>query len=212
MGLEMNIKSLGLVLLAFTATDASATTIDLAPPTEALGFSYTQDGYTFTNSQPVSNAYINPVLHIASWNASNPNGDIGQNYAGTTNTITNNANQAFDFSSIGLASIFNDGTGGNVTFTFNHVGGGSDSQTVTLVSGVFGLQTFAFNETDLTSVVFTPTTTSGPWIQFDDVGVNPTVAVPLHPLPLLGQMLLLALGGFGLLAYRRRNGSSLARC
>jgi hypothetical protein len=29
-------------------------------------------------------------------------------------------------------------------------------------------------------------------------------AVPLHPLPLLGQMLLLALGGFGLLAYRRR--------
>ena len=27
--------------------------------------------------------------------------------------------------------------------------------------------------------------------------------VPLHPLPLLGQMLLLGLGGFGLLAYRR---------
>jgi hypothetical protein len=37
-------------------------------------------------------------------------------------------------------------------------------------------------------------------------------AVPLHPLPLLGQMLLLGLGGFGLLAYRRRNGSSLTRC
>jgi hypothetical protein len=31
------------------------------------------------------------------------------------------------------------------------------------------------------------------------------VAVPLHPLPLLGQMLLLGLGGFGLLAYRRKN-------
>jgi hypothetical protein len=29
--------------------------------------------------------------------------------------------------------------------------------------------------------------------------------VPLHPLPLLGQMLLLGLGGFGLLAYRRRS-------
>jgi hypothetical protein len=36
---------------------------------------------------------------------------------------------------------------------------------------------------------------------FDILGVAP---VPLHPLPLLGQMLLLGLGGFGLLAYRRR--------
>ena len=33
----------------------------------------------------------------------------------------------------------------------------------------------------------------------------PVSAVPLHPLPLLGQMLLLGLGGFGLLAYRRKN-------
>jgi hypothetical protein len=30
-------------------------------------------------------------------------------------------------------------------------------------------------------------------------------AVPLHPLPLLGQMLLLGLGGFGFLAYRRKS-------
>jgi hypothetical protein len=30
-------------------------------------------------------------------------------------------------------------------------------------------------------------------------------AAPLHPLPLLGQLLLLGLGGFGLLAYRRKN-------
>jgi hypothetical protein len=45
----------------------------------------------------------------------------------------------------------------------------------------------------------------------DDTEIN-AAAVPLHPLPLLGQMLLLALGGFGLLAYRRRNGSSLTRC
>jgi hypothetical protein len=33
----------------------------------------------------------------------------------------------------------------------------------------------------------------------------PTAPVPLHPLPLVGQMLLLGLGGFGLLAYRRKN-------
>jgi hypothetical protein len=32
-----------------------------------------------------------------------------------------------------------------------------------------------------------------------------TSAVPLHPLPLLGQMLLLGLGGFGLLAFRRKS-------
>jgi hypothetical protein len=214
-GAEMNIKSLALLVSAFTAsasTGASATTIDLAPPTEFFGQipceCYTQDGYTFTNSAFINTtlayAYFNPVLLNPSFNASNPNGDIGQNYANTSNTITNNAKLAFDFSSIGLASIYNDGTGGNVTFTFNHVGGGSDSQTVTLLSGVSGLQTFTFNETDLTSVVFTPTTTYGPFIQFDNVGVNLTDPVPLHPLPLLGQMLLLGLGGFGLLAYRRR--------
>jgi hypothetical protein len=32
----------------------------------------------------------------------------------------------------------------------------------------------------------------------------PNAPVPLHPLPLLGQMLLMGLAGFGLLAYRRK--------
>jgi hypothetical protein len=44
-------------------------------------------------------------------------------------------------------------------------------------------------------------------------GITGTVTdapVPLHPLPLLGQMLLLALGSFGLLAYRRKGRAASA--
>jgi hypothetical protein len=43
--------------------------------------------------------------------------------------------------------------------------------------------------------------TLGSWTVTD---VPDPSAVPLHPLPLLGQMLVLSLGGFGLLAYRRK--------
>jgi len=87
---------------------------------------------------------------------------------------------------------------GDVLFTFNHVGGSQDSTTVSL-QNITGLQTFTFNETNLTSVVFTPTTTTGHFVQFDFVGVT---AVPE---PSTWAMMILGFFGVGFMAYRRRN-------
>jgi hypothetical protein len=89
-----------------------------------------------------------------------------------------------------------------VQFTFNYAAGGSTSQTVTLASGILGLQNFVFSQSGLSSVVFTPTTTYGPFIQFDDVGVNGTGAVPE---PATWAMMLVGLGVVGSMARRRQN-------
>ena len=48
--------------------------------------------------------------------------DIFQNFANTTNTITNNSGRPFSFTSIGLADVYNQSTGGNIQFTFNGAG------------------------------------------------------------------------------------------
>ena len=187
------------------ASQTSAATIDLAPA-QINGFIYSQDGYTFRNSQNATDAYVNPNHYSPTYNASNFNGDLAQNYGGSTNTLTNDGGVAFTFSSIGLANWYNNGGGGDVEFTFNHVGGGVDTQTVSLVSGVFGLQNFTFNETNLMSVVFTPTTTQGPFIQFDNVGVDVASAVPE---PSTWAMMILGFAGIGFMAYRRKSQPAL---
>jgi hypothetical protein len=158
---------------------------------------YSQDGYTFTNSYG-SGSYLNWVENgVPRFNAA-PAADIATEWSGTSNTITNDLGHAFVFTSIGLADGFNDGSGGDVQFTFNHVGGLSDSVTVTLANGVFGLQTFTFNETNLTNVVFTPTTTEYRLIQFDNVGVSTSV-----PEPSTWAMMLAGFAGLGFAGYRK---------
>jgi hypothetical protein len=188
--------------LLIASSSASALTIDLAPPNGSFGPTYSQDGFTFTNSANSPGPYLNWVqVGNPSLNASNANGDVVQNYGGTTNTLTNDANQPFALDSIGLAEVYNNGAGGAVQFTFNHVGGGSDSTTVTLLNGIFGLQTFAFNETNLTSVVFTPT--QGDRIQFDDVVVQ-NINVEAVPEPSTWAMMILGFLGLGYMTYRRQ--------
>nr|WP_213290554.1 PEP-CTERM sorting domain-containing protein [Bradyrhizobium sp. sGM-13] len=200
----MTLKIVKLCLVAALAgfsAPASAVVIDLAPSNFSFGPSYSQDGYTFTNGNAVSGSYANWIPGgFPAFNASNANGDIVQVGAATSNTITNDASQAFSFSSIGLANVYNNGGGGDVLFTFNHVGGGVNSATVSLLSGVLGLQTFLFNETGLTSVVFTPLTTEGPYLQFDNIDVN----VSAVPEPSTWAMMMLGFAGFGHMAYRRR--------
>lgn len=189
---------------ALTVGAASAAPIDLAPSNAFYDGVYSQNGYTFTNTgNSTDSAYGNWVPDgQPQYNASNSNGDLFQNYSGTSTTITNDVSQPFSFSSIGLASVYNNGTGGDVQFTFNHVGGGVDTLTVTLTDGVFGLQTFAFNEANLTSVVFTPVSTDGNWIQFDNVGVDGSVGAV--PEPSTWAMMMLGFAGVGFMAYRRR--------
>jgi hypothetical protein len=140
------------------------------------------------------------------YNASNSNGDLSPRLTGTTTTITNDAGEPFTFNSIGLASLYNDASGGELEFTFNHTGGASNSLIVSLQDGVLGLQTFNFDQTDLTSVAFASLTTRYGGYQFDNVRVgDPVAAVPE---PSTWAMVLLGFFGVGSLAYRRRNQSA----
>ena len=172
-----------------------------------LGPSYSQDGYTFTNSNNSSDAYGNWVAYNQPGYNAASTPDIVQWYWHTSNTITNDSGTPFSFTSIGLANVYNDGGGGDVQFTFNYVSGAPASTTVTLASGTFGLQTFTFDQNNLTSVVFTPTTTEGPWIQFDNIGLS-GFSSPV-PEPSTWSMLLLAFAGVGFMVYRWKPKASI---
>jgi hypothetical protein len=203
----MKFKSTGFfaaILLLGVSTQASALVIDLAPTSTTLfGPTYSQNGYTFTDSSGLTD-YGNWATidngALSSNNASNANGDIFQDFGGNSNKLTNNASQAFSFNSIGLADTFNEGLGGTVIFTFDHVGGASDTQTVVLTAGIKGLQIFTFNESNLTDVVFGPDAASV--IQFDNIGVDVSSAVPE---PSTWAMMILGFFGLGFMAYRRKN-------
>jgi hypothetical protein len=202
----VGIVAAGLLAAALGTSQAKADIIDFNLPAGVfyLGSSYSQGGYTFTNSEGGGSAYGDWVASGSQQSNADDTADIFQNFGGTTNTITNNLSQAFSFTSIGLANVYNNGGGGDVQFTFNHTVGPADVTTVSLTPGVFGLQTFSFNEQNLTSVVFTPTTTQGSWIQFDNVGISSAV-----PEPSTWAMMVLGFAGLGFMAYRRKSKPAL---
>jgi hypothetical protein len=55
-------------------------------------------------------------------------------------------------------------------------------------------------------VVFTPTTTDGPFIQFDNIGINNVSAVPE---PSTWAMMILGFAGIGFMSYRRKSKPTL---
>lgn len=198
-------SALALALGAATAADAAVIDFHLPPGQADLGSQYSQDGFTFTSSIQAPFAYFNWVAYGSPGASADPDGDIVQNYSSAVNTITQDNGNPFSFQSIGLAPVYNDGSGGSVQFTFNYAGGGSSSQTVTMDNGVYGLQHFMFNESNLASVQFQSVSTYGNWLQFDEVGVNGVGGVPE---PATWTMLLL--GFFGLGAMLRGRGGRRA--
>jgi hypothetical protein len=205
--MALNVRAFGFCTgLAFAVCvgQASASTIDLAPPDYTFGPSYSQGGYTFTGDHGSNIAFANwaqsPFSTDLPFNASNSNGDIVDNFSvAELNTITNDAGHAFGLSTIGLADIKNGGSGGIVDFSFTHANGTVDTTSVTLLTGIAGLQTFSFNESNLTSVTFNSTTN----VQFDNVGVSTmTAAVPE---PSTWAMMILGFVGLGFMAYRRKS-------
>src|SRR5712691_10388158 len=121
---------------------ATANVIDFnLPNVQYLGNTYSQDGFTFTNSSPSDQAYGHWLgLGATAFNADGSTADIFANIGFTTNTITNDAGTPFSFTSIGLADVYNNHNGhtnisGSITFAFNHTDGTTDTATVSLVAG-----------------------------------------------------------------------------
>lgn len=156
----------------------------------------TTQGYTFSN-----NCFVGADC-LGVWNTSgaetmDPGGAaVFVNYANTITKMTSSAG-TFDFYSIDLADVYNRGESVTIAFTFQYAAGGSSTTSVTLDEQVGG-ETFAFNQTGLSSVSWVTTGGANGWNQFDNVNVTPV------PEPAALAMMLAGLGAVGIAARRRR--------
>ena len=100
------------------AAPAAATTVtfsNLITTSLTTALSYDSGGLRFTNSQGTSGALL--VWGSGdSFNADSGGATLSNNYGGTTTTATLIGGGTFDFDSIDLADVYNNGQGGDVLF------------------------------------------------------------------------------------------------
>lgn len=191
-------------LLCFGITQVHAVTITFNELTTTNFFipvnPLVSGGFLFSNSQNTNDA-----LGVWDTNGSNT-ADPGfaavfVNYGSTTTTMTQVGGGVFDFTSIDLADVYNNGVASTIELTFNYFAGGNFTQSVTLDSLV-GPQTFIFNQTALASVSWVTTAGDNGWNQFDNVVVNNN---QVQQVPEPASLALLGLGLAALAARRSKN-------
>ena len=186
------------IALAASAGGASATTLTFDfTSAGAVGDTYTDQGFTFAgdgsqfiswgngNSQTADTSGTSATLFLNSW-------------PGAT-TLTKVGGGAFHLNSLDFADVYDSGGAVPLTLTFNYSGGGSSSQNIMLDS-VKGLETFSFNLPALVSVTWTPPAACCQTVQWDNVVLNAAQTPIPAALPLFAS----ALGGLGVIGWRRK--------
>lgn len=162
------------------------------------------DGYTFT-ADP-SDTLLIWGSDFASYNADSNGATLSTQSGNQSVTVTRDGGGAFTLASLDLTDVYNSvfGYSGDVAITFNYQGGGSATQTVSL-DALPGLQTFTFDQSNLTSFSLAGVSTVNGLFQMDNVRVS---AADAAAVPEAGTWVMMMMG-FGLMgaALRRRRTS-----
>lgn len=198
----MRAASMVLALCLCSALSARAETItfdSLAQPGTGfsnVGLSYTESGFTFTNSGSVTNAgFRSPQTGNPSYTGTGTLAPIG------SFTLRAADNSPFNFTSLDMSQLSRTlPIPVSASFTGSIQGGGVVNRQITF-GGVFGLFTFTFTDfTNLSELLI-----FGIDIQIDNVNVSRVT--PTTPVPEPAAMILLGTGLAGIAAKVRRRRS-----
>jgi len=186
-------------LISVGASHAHASTLTFDFSSPVLMETYSEDGFDIKTDVGGPQA-LATWAGFGSFDADPSPGSatlLANTGSGATASFSAAGGVPFSFDSIDLADTFNDGTSFDVNFLFTFAHAPGMSASVTLDSAV-GLQTAFFG---LSDVILVQWSSTGLAAQFDNIQATAAATTPLPAaLPLFAS----ALGGFGVIGWRRK--------